>query len=231
MPSSVGSITVEKFPVDTIDSPTPCALHIPYNRKGKTIHVATRTAYPGHSMHGDVLPVDYARVEVLSVSPHHLEYEVEIPARDGETVLGNLVGYFIVWQRRDIVVLTPSLGAPPTSSQPQLPQLEQQVDVLPTGEALEQMSCPYEQQVQSFMDDTVPLPNANVHFSYDELMHDIIAGRALPDLEEACTTSATHANEETQHDDRTHEGAEHGLEGSSPPRPPPPSTSPPALHP
>ena len=65
VPSSVASITLETFPVDTIDRPTPCALHIPYNRKGKTIHVASGTAYPGRTMHNNVLPDEYARVEVL----------------------------------------------------------------------------------------------------------------------------------------------------------------------
>ena len=49
-------------------------------------------------MHCNVLSDDYAKVEVLSVSLNHLDYEVEIPAPDGETVLGNLVGYFIDWQ-------------------------------------------------------------------------------------------------------------------------------------
>ena len=99
VPSSVASITLETFPVDTIDRATPCALHIPYNRKGKTIQVANGTAFLGCTMHNNVLPDDYARVEVLSVSPNHLDYEVEIHAPDGETVLGNLVGYFIAWQR------------------------------------------------------------------------------------------------------------------------------------
>ena len=98
VPSSVASITLETFPVDTIDRPTPCALHIPYNRKGKTVKVASGTTYPGRTMHSNVLPDDYARVEVLSVSPNRLDYEVEIPSPDGETVLGNLVGYFIAWQ-------------------------------------------------------------------------------------------------------------------------------------
>jgi hypothetical protein len=50
-------------------------------------------------MHHNVLLDDYARVEVLSVSLNHLDYEVEIPSPDGETVLGNFVGYFISWQR------------------------------------------------------------------------------------------------------------------------------------
>ena len=98
VPSSVASITHETFPVDTIDRPTPCALHIPYNRKGKTIQVASGTAYPGRTMHNNVLPDEYARVEVFSVSSNHLDYEVEISAPDGETGLGNLVGYFIAWQ-------------------------------------------------------------------------------------------------------------------------------------
>ena len=104
MPSSVASITLETFPVDTIDRPTPCALHIPYNRKGKTMQVSTRTAYLGRSVHGNIHPEDYARVEVFSVSLNHLECEVEIPAPDGQLVLGNLVCYYIAWQRRDIVV-------------------------------------------------------------------------------------------------------------------------------
>jgi hypothetical protein len=98
LPSSVASITLETFPMDTIDRPTPCALHISYNRKGKMVKVASGTAYPRCTMHHNVLPDDYARVEVLSVSPNHLDYEVEIPSPDGETVLGNLVGYFIAWQ-------------------------------------------------------------------------------------------------------------------------------------
>ena len=84
--------------MDTIDRPTPCALHIPYNRKGKTVKVASGTAYLGRTMHSNVLPNDYAIVEVLSVSPNHLDYKVEIPSPDGEMVLGNLAGYFIALQ-------------------------------------------------------------------------------------------------------------------------------------
>jgi hypothetical protein len=98
VPSSVASITLETFPVDTIDKPTLCALHISYNRKGKTVKVASRIAYLGCTMHINVLPDDYAKVEVLSGSSNHLDYEVEIPSPDGEMVLGNHVGYFIAWQ-------------------------------------------------------------------------------------------------------------------------------------
>ena len=97
VPTSVASIMLETFPMDTIDRPTLCALHIPYNRKGKTVKVASETAYLGRTMHINVLMDNYAKVEVLSVSPNHLDYEVDIPALDGEIVLGNLVGYFIAW--------------------------------------------------------------------------------------------------------------------------------------
>ena len=86
-------------------------------------------------MHSNVLPDEYARVEVFSVSSNHLDYEVEIPAADGETVLGNLVGYFISWQRRDIVVLTTPSGAPFGLAQLQLPEVEEQAQIGPTGEA------------------------------------------------------------------------------------------------
>jgi hypothetical protein len=65
--SSVASVTLETFPVDTIDRPTPCALHIPYNRKGKMIQVASGTTYPRRTMHINVHPNEYARVELLSV--------------------------------------------------------------------------------------------------------------------------------------------------------------------
>ena len=66
VPTSVASIMLETFPMDTIDRPTPCALHIPYNRKGKTVKVANITAYLGRTMHNNVLLDDYAWVEVLS---------------------------------------------------------------------------------------------------------------------------------------------------------------------
>ena len=66
------------------------------------MQVASGTAYPGRTMHGNVLPDRYARVELLLVSLNHLDYEVEIPAPDGETVLGNLVGYFIAWKRPEL---------------------------------------------------------------------------------------------------------------------------------
>jgi hypothetical protein len=129
--SSVASITLETFPVHTIDRPTPCALHISYNRKGKTVKVTIKTAYPGRTMHSNVFLDDYSRVEVLLISPNHLDYEVEIPSPDGETVLGNLVAYFIVWQQRDIVLLTTLLGAPSTSRQLQLLQVEEQAEIDP----------------------------------------------------------------------------------------------------
>ena len=60
VPSSIASITLETFPVDTIDRATSCALHIPYNRKGKTIKVARGNAYPGCTMHSNALLDDYA---------------------------------------------------------------------------------------------------------------------------------------------------------------------------
>ena len=84
-------------------------------------------------MHINVLLNEYARVEVLSVSLNHLDYEVEIPAPAGEMVLGNLVGNFITWQRRDIVVLTTPSGAPFASPQLQLAQVEEQAEIGPTA--------------------------------------------------------------------------------------------------
>ena len=74
VPSSVASIMLETFPLDTIDRRTLCTLHIPYNRKGKMVKVASETTYLGRTMHSNVLLDDYARVEVLLVSLNHLNY-------------------------------------------------------------------------------------------------------------------------------------------------------------
>jgi len=115
--TSVASTTLETFPVDAIDSRTPCALHIPYNMKGKTIKFASGTAYPGCILHHSVVLEDYARVEVKSVIQQHLDFEVDIPAPDGTTLFGELEGSFIAWQRQDIELLRPlPLAAPCTSS-------------------------------------------------------------------------------------------------------------------
>ena len=119
-------------------------------------------------MHSNVIPNDYTRVEVLSVSMNHVDYEVEIPTPDSETVLDNPIGYFIAWQRRDIVQLTTPSGAPSASRQLQLRQVEEQAKTGPMGEACAQLSSTYEQQMMDpFMDVSVVQANPNLNFSYE----------------------------------------------------------------
>jgi hypothetical protein len=74
-----------------------CSAHS-LQQEGEDDMVASGTTHLGCTMHINVLSKEYSRVEVLLVSLNHLNYEVEIPAPDGEMVLGNLVGYFIAWQ-------------------------------------------------------------------------------------------------------------------------------------
>ena len=71
------------------------------------------------------------------------------------------------------------------------------------------------------MDVLVFQANPDLSFSYEEFMEDIIAGRRVPEFEEAY-------NEEA-HQDQTQQGTQLVLGGSSmPPLPPPP---PPPLEP
>jgi hypothetical protein len=100
------------------------------------------------------LPDEYARVEVLSLSPNHQDYEVDLPAPDGEMVLGSFVGYFIAWQQRDIVLST-NPSTLPSTSQLQLTQVEEQVEIGSTSEACVQSLPTYDQQMPSILEETV----------------------------------------------------------------------------
>ena len=72
----------------------------------------------------------------------------------------------------------PSDG-PSTTYQLQLTQVEEQVEIVPTGEAGARLSPTYYQQMESFVEDTAAQPNPSYDFSYEEFMEDVIAGRKL----------------------------------------------------
>ena len=89
------------------------------------------------------------------------------------------------------MLLTTPSSAPYALRQLQLPQVEEQAETGPTGEACAQLSPTYEQQMTDpFMDVLVVQANPNLSFSYEEFMEDIIAGRRVPEFEETCNEEA-----------------------------------------
>ena len=75
--------------------------------------------------------------------------------------------------------------------------------------------------MDTFMDVSVVQANPNLSLSHEEFMEDIIAGRRVPEFEEAC-------NEEA-HQDQTQQGTQQVLGGIAPPSlplPPPPLLEP-----
>nr|TKW39576.1 hypothetical protein SEVIR_1G187900v2 [Setaria viridis] len=88
-PSSAGSITNVRYPVDDIQVDTPCKLVIPYGRKqNKFQEVATGMAVTGH-VFPKAPPPEYAWVQVVTVLDESCE--TDIPTDEGIEVLGDVM--------------------------------------------------------------------------------------------------------------------------------------------
>uniref|UniRef100_K3YZP9 Uncharacterized protein n=1 Tax=Setaria italica TaxID=4555 RepID=K3YZP9_SETIT len=88
-PSSAGSITNVRYPVDDIQVDTPCKLVIPYGRKqNKFQEVATGMAVTGH-VFPKAPPPEYAWVQVVTVLDESCE--TDIPTDEGIEVLGDVI--------------------------------------------------------------------------------------------------------------------------------------------
>jgi hypothetical protein len=63
--TSLQSTSRTKYPVDDLDEPTPCELHIPLGRAAdRSVHVADGMVYQGDILHNQPIPDHYARVSV-----------------------------------------------------------------------------------------------------------------------------------------------------------------------
>ena len=77
---------------------------------------------PGGLHHNNKIPPDYTRVEVHTVKPEFMQWRIDYATPEGLVLLGDVMGQFILWHKRDII-LTTSLPHPP------LQNLEQVVEV------------------------------------------------------------------------------------------------------
>ena len=112
-PSSVGSTTHHRYPVDDIQVDTPCTLVIPYGRKmNKFREVATVMAVMGHAFPRPPAP-EYAWVQVVEVMD--TTCELDTPTDDGIEVLGDAINQYVMWHRRDIVLQNSSQQPQPRS--------------------------------------------------------------------------------------------------------------------
>ncbi|RLM93752.1 hypothetical protein C2845_PM08G20190 [Panicum miliaceum] len=101
-PSSVGSTTQHRYPVDDIQVDTPCTLVVPYGRKqNKFQEVTTGMAVTGHVFPRSPAP-EYAWVQVVKVMDSACE--LDITTNDGTEVLGDAINQYVQWHRQDIIL-------------------------------------------------------------------------------------------------------------------------------
>ncbi|KAK3127145.1 hypothetical protein QOZ80_7AG0568910 [Eleusine coracana subsp. coracana] len=64
---------------ENITKDTPCELHVPFGYKGKTMKVASGTAFPGEMLHNRDIPPGYVCVTVSEIVPGYEDNEIEYP--------------------------------------------------------------------------------------------------------------------------------------------------------
>jgi hypothetical protein len=93
--------TVAMYVVDSIIEDTPCWLHVPYGRKGKTVNVAEGTVMVGRTFHNAPIASDCAKVQVFRViDDQYLDTEPDYSIED-EAIekLQDVVNNFILWNK------------------------------------------------------------------------------------------------------------------------------------
>nr|ABA98397.1 transposon protein, putative, CACTA, En/Spm sub-class [Oryza sativa Japonica Group] len=113
------------YPFDDLKENTPCRLHVPIGRSGKTLEAAIAIAIPGRTYNEEFIPDAYAKVQPQVVHGGFESYDIDFPTADGVSVLGDVVDLVILWHKNDIsfglgtdatqkpVVPKPGLGKPP----------------------------------------------------------------------------------------------------------------------
>ena len=121
-PSSVASTSAEPYAVDDITVDTPCSLHIPIGRSGKTKEAAKGVALVVSSnpeLIGHHIPPLYAWVRVLTImDARHDDHFLDISLDEGIETLGQAVGKNAPWHKRDIILESPPPPQGPTSLTP-----------------------------------------------------------------------------------------------------------------
>jgi hypothetical protein len=161
------------YHVDDMMVDMPCCLHIPLGRvRNKTKEVTTGVAMPGHVLHNNSIPVEYAKVLVREITDMgYTDYPLDHVMPEGVEELGQAVNQFILWNRREIFLDGPispqrqrvQLGQPTSSptahalatplGQQEAQQLptppgQQEAQQLPTPHTeteAQQLTCPHQQ--------------------------------------------------------------------------------------
>jgi hypothetical protein len=107
--SSAPNRDKDKYLVDDIKDPTPCTLMYVKGRTSRTIEVAETTVMPSHILHGRLIPIECAVVEVAMIREGHEFEDLDYPDEDeGIEKLVHAKGTFILWPCKDIIVKTHS---------------------------------------------------------------------------------------------------------------------------
>ncbi|GJN10049.1 hypothetical protein PR202_ga28108 [Eleusine coracana subsp. coracana] len=90
---------------ENITEDTSCELHVPFCYKGKTMKVASDTAFSGEMLHNRDIPPGYVRVTVSETIPGYKDNEIKCPIPEaGIETLQDVLGSLIIWKRRDVVL-------------------------------------------------------------------------------------------------------------------------------
>uniref|UniRef100_K3XSL7 Uncharacterized protein n=1 Tax=Setaria italica TaxID=4555 RepID=K3XSL7_SETIT len=90
--ADVGSTIAQPYPIDSICISTPCSLHVPIGRAGKTKEVAKDLAIPiGGLFEGKPILHHYAYVTVLEINSNYGDHEIDIPTAEGIHCLGQSI--------------------------------------------------------------------------------------------------------------------------------------------
>nr|AAT81759.1 hypothetical protein [Oryza sativa Japonica Group]ABF97407.1 transposon protein, putative, CACTA, En/Spm sub-class [Oryza sativa Japonica Group] len=90
------------YPFDDLKENTPCRLHIPIGRSGKTLEAAIAIAIPGRTYNEEFIPDAYAKVQPQVVHDGFESYDIDFSTADGVSVLGDAVDLVILWHKNDI---------------------------------------------------------------------------------------------------------------------------------
>jgi hypothetical protein len=98
-----------------------CILVIRYGiNNQRTKKVATGLAILGRKFHGNDIPEEYCRVEVMTVVQGYEDDMLDIPGPEGIETLGQAIKNFILWPRRDVELVDPP-RQPSSQAQPSPP--------------------------------------------------------------------------------------------------------------
>nr|TKW13581.1 hypothetical protein SEVIR_5G111200v2 [Setaria viridis] len=93
------------FLLATLAEYTPCSLHVPIGRAGKTKEVAKGLAIPiGGLFEGKPILHHYAYVTMLEINSNYDDHKIDIPTVEGIHCLGQSIGNTILWHKRDIIL-------------------------------------------------------------------------------------------------------------------------------